>query len=535
MSAIEDRFQLQIPPQYLRLEDLLSEQRSMSAVDSFSYWHDQADFHRDVYSALVPVSLPEAGEQYAFQVDLDACSGCKACVVACHNLNDLGDTETWRKVGAITSTKVELPLVQHVTTACHHCVDPGCLKGCPVKAYEKDEITGIVKHLDDQCFGCKYCTMMCPYEVPQFSKKLGIVRKCDMCSQRLSVGGAPACVQACPNSAIRISIVSREQCRPASHQVALVPTAPESFHTRPTTQYKTSRRPALLQTNASMLGLQSVEAAAESLQDGHWPLVVMLTLSQASIGIWSCLCLTSSSVQNSLAVAWVATLLGVFGVHAALLHLGRPLYAFRVFLGWRSSWLSREAVVLGAFMASSIATSVVMTLSALGFSGVGHLATTGMYATTMLGWIGAYCSAMIYIATGRRVWNRSRTLWDMAWTIVGLGCLGFGAITSLSQGWMLGAWAFSMLAILPKCLDLVRSGNSNGMSAEDMSARSGRLTKQKLMPHVWCLLGWNLITLLAIVVERSEIAFLAAIFLHALHRWIYFASCVFPRMPGAAL
>ena len=49
--------------------------------------------------------------------------------------------------------------------------------------------------------------MMCPYEVPQYSSTLGIVRKCDMCSQRLGVGEAPACVQACPNQAIRIAIV----------------------------------------------------------------------------------------------------------------------------------------------------------------------------------------------------------------------------------------------------------------------------------------------------------------------------------------
>ena len=38
---------------------------------------------------------------------------------------------------------------------------------CPVNAYEKDPTTGIVKHLDDQCFGCQYCPMACPYDVPK--------------------------------------------------------------------------------------------------------------------------------------------------------------------------------------------------------------------------------------------------------------------------------------------------------------------------------------------------------------------------------
>ena len=60
----------------------------------------------------------------------------------------------------------ELPVLQHVTTACHHCLDPACLNACPVDAYEKDPVTGIVRHLDDQCFGCQYCTLACPYDAP---------------------------------------------------------------------------------------------------------------------------------------------------------------------------------------------------------------------------------------------------------------------------------------------------------------------------------------------------------------------------------
>ena len=81
------------------------------------------------------------------------------------------------------------------------------MKGCPVGAYKKDSVTGIVKHLDDQCIGCQYCIFTCPYDVPQYSKSRGIVRKCDMCADRLSEDEAPACMQACPTEAISIRVV----------------------------------------------------------------------------------------------------------------------------------------------------------------------------------------------------------------------------------------------------------------------------------------------------------------------------------------
>ena len=164
------------------IDRYLLEQQTMTAVERFSSHHDadalpvQAKYYRD----LIPFDRPQAGQQYAFEVDLDSCSGCKACVTACHNLNGLDEGESFRTVGtlfgtttttaattAAASTAVVEPWQQTVTAACHHCVDPACLSGCPVDAYEKDPFTGIVKHLDDQCIGCSYCTLMCPYDVPR--------------------------------------------------------------------------------------------------------------------------------------------------------------------------------------------------------------------------------------------------------------------------------------------------------------------------------------------------------------------------------
>ena len=214
------------------LDQLLSDQRDMSAVERFSQLHDDATtpLMEPVYRALLPATAPGPGQQYAFSVNLDACSGCKACVTACHSLNGLDESETWRSVGVLHGGDVTAPFQQNVTSACHHCVEPACMKGCPVGAYEKDPVTGIVKHLDDQCIGCQYCIFTCAYEVPQYNAKKGIVRKCDMCSDRLAEGEAPACVQACPTHAISIKLVDVNEARAVASDLVpkMAPTCPPS-------------------------------------------------------------------------------------------------------------------------------------------------------------------------------------------------------------------------------------------------------------------------------------------------------------------
>lgn len=72
----------------------------------------------------MPLSKPGKGERYAFEIGLDACVGCKACVVACHSLNGLDANELWRNVGMITSGDAAAPFQQTVTTTCHHCAEP---------------------------------------------------------------------------------------------------------------------------------------------------------------------------------------------------------------------------------------------------------------------------------------------------------------------------------------------------------------------------------------------------------------------------
>src|SRR5258708_16951463 len=106
---------------------------------------------------------------------------------------------------------------------CNHCIEPTCLEGCPVDAYTKDPVTGIVLHSADACIGCQYCTWTCSYGVPQYNPERGVVGKCDMCHSRLAAGDSPAAVSACPTRAIQSEIVDAGPWRapPAAPAAAL--------------------------------------------------------------------------------------------------------------------------------------------------------------------------------------------------------------------------------------------------------------------------------------------------------------------------
>ena len=331
------------------IDDLLAEQRSMTTVHRFAQRHAKQDapLQQKYYRDLLPFERPQSGQQYSFEVDLDKCSGCKACVTACHSLNGLEPNETWRSVGLLVGGR-GVNEQRTVTTACHHCVDPACLNGCPVLAYEKDPATGIVRHLDDQCIGCQYCVLKCPYDVPQFSKRLGIVRKCDMCSSRLAVGEAPACVQACPNEAIAIRVVDQQELvvsyRNSSTDVLrFLPTAPEPNYTVPTTRY--------LSKHPEVYKLEAADLNDISSQPPHWPLGIMLVLLQAASGMFLIHAIVQPNLNasDSLVILTVGAVVVLLGLVSSVFHLGRPLGAWRIFLGWRHSWLSREALVFGLF------------------------------------------------------------------------------------------------------------------------------------------------------------------------------------------
>ncbi|HEX5656612.1 MAG TPA: DmsC/YnfH family molybdoenzyme membrane anchor subunit [Polyangiales bacterium] len=395
----------------LPVQALLEKQRSLTAVERFAKLHESPaePLHAKFYRDLIPLEKPKPGEQYSFEVDLDACTGCKACVVACHNLNGLDKDELWRTVGLVHGGTSKAPVQQTITSSCHHCVEPACMLGCPTKAYEKDPVTGIVKHLDDQCFGCQYCTLMCPYDAPKYNAELGIVRKCDMCSDRLAHGEAPACVQACPNGAIAIRIIDQESVIASSDVGMFVPGAPDPEHTLPTTQYKTAR--------ALPHNLRPADFYHTRPEHSHPPLVIMLTLTQLSVGAFAVAYLSDriagASVGSPLAQALFACAWALVALGASVFHLGRPLLFWRAALGLRTSWLSREALVFGLFAQLAIGYGALVAAPYLpDFAYKELLLSTApalRLGAVLSGLFGVFCSVMVYVVTRREQWSFAQT------------------------------------------------------------------------------------------------------------------------------
>lgn len=398
------------------LDTYLAAQQDLSAVERFAQLHEHgtAPLQEPYYRSLMPVSPPADGQQYSFEVDLDRCSGCKACVTACHSLNGLEGGETWRSVGLLHGGSPAEPMQKTVTTTCHHCLEPACMHGCPVGAYEKDPLTGIVHHLDDQCIGCQYCVFTCPYEVPQYSAKLGIVRKCDMCAGRLAEGEAPACVQACPNEAIAIRVIDKAAAIEDAQGDAFLPGVPSPGITVPTTRYKT--------TDVFPRNMLPADFYAVRPGHQHLPLVVMLVLTQLSVGAFCFNQLLPLWLgEASLAVlrpfhGVLALGLGLLAMLASTVHLGRPQYAWRAFIGLRTSWLSREIIAFAAFamLATLYAAALYASPDAAGLEALG-------YATAGVGMAAVFSSVMLYHVTHRRWWSGGRTGFKFALTSAVLG------------------------------------------------------------------------------------------------------------------
>lgn len=139
-----------------------------------------------------------ADKRYALIIDSRKCINCKACVVACRAENrvPLGHSRDWineehRGVWPRLFATFE-------PEQCHHCANPSCVRSCPTGAsFQRDD--GLVLVNEDDCIGCRYCIVACPYNARFFREDKGVAEKCTFCVQRVNRGEIPACVETCPS------------------------------------------------------------------------------------------------------------------------------------------------------------------------------------------------------------------------------------------------------------------------------------------------------------------------------------------------
>ena len=373
----------------------------------------------------IPGRAPGPGEQYRFHVDMGKCIGCKCCVVACNEQNGNPAAINWRRVTEIEGGWYPHAQRSYMSVGCHHCLEPTCLQGCPVDAYKKDAGTGIVLHSADACIGCQYCTWNCSYGVPQYNPERGVVGKCDMCHSRLGMGESSACVSACPSGAIQIEIVNIKSWRAATAAVAAstatgLPSDDQSISTTRITL------PARLAPNSKPVELVHVQPG-----EPHWPLVVMMVLTQLSVGTFAAIWLLQLAGGFArLGVAAVTSLfVAMLALSASTLHLGRPIYAYRALKMWRRSWLSREVLLFSAFSAVAC-----LYAAALWMQWPVGVLLGGL--TLLLGFGGVTASACIYRVPSRPAWNTPLTLVQFNLTALTLGPLFAAATVADSPRWL---------------------------------------------------------------------------------------------------
>lgn len=156
-------------------------------------------------------------------IDLQACTGCNTCSVACKQENNLPEGVWWTQVITLgdvgeDSTEGEFPNLRldYLPLACQQCVEAPCVEICPSTATFRNE-QGIVDIEPGLCGGCRYCMMVCPYtgvrvfaadklrySIPYptggnpILHRPKTVEKCTFCSHRVGQGMLPACVDSCP-------------------------------------------------------------------------------------------------------------------------------------------------------------------------------------------------------------------------------------------------------------------------------------------------------------------------------------------------
>jgi DMSO reductase iron-sulfur subunit len=325
-------------------------------------------------------SNPNRNKQHGFFFTADNCIGCHACEAACAEKNETPAHLAFRSVGYVEGGSFPDYKRMNISMACNHCDDPVCLKGCPTRAYTKHVEYGAVLQDPETCFGCGYCTWVCPYNAPQLDPVKGQVSKCNMCVDRLEVGLKPACVAACVGNALDFGVIenipgNREQAR------AEIPGFPAFEITQPNIRFQQIKQLPDEMTRTDSMPVKYHKDAAGRYRPTidqkqgkvkHWnfarlssrenPLVLFTLATQAAAGAFALAFLgaqlglsdfvlfSQSPLYAPLAI--LCLMMVAFGLFMSTMHLGKPHRFYRGFNNLRHSPVSREGLGVAIFMST---------------------------------------------------------------------------------------------------------------------------------------------------------------------------------------
>jgi len=350
--------------------------------------------------------------RYAFHFDSRACSGCKACQVACKDKHGLEVGRNWRRVYEVSGggwqrrgeAWVSDVFAFHLSISCNHCEAPICAEVCPALALQQRE-DGIVLLDAEKCIGCRYCEWACPYGSPQYDAARGVMSKCTFCADELDAGRPPVCVSACP---LRVLEFGEQYENGAAEQAATQAPLPDRRLTDPAlvlSEHRDAKR-------ALEAGIEVIPRQRHELHE--WSLVaftLLCHLAAGSVMVLGGLRLLAAGTAIDLpprldAAVWIlASATTLLALALSLRHLGSPGRAYRAVLNVRSSWLSREILATITFGALCVAASVLNVRT-----------ESTSFALILTLWLGSLCAltlvlviSMVYRLRTVPAWNSART------------------------------------------------------------------------------------------------------------------------------
>ena len=282
----------------------------------------------------------------SFIVDVNKCTGCHACAMACQITNDLPTTQPWREVRTFNELHVPGVELLHLSLACNHCAEAPCMEQCPARAYHRDEKTGAVLIEADSCIGCRYCAWVCPYGAPRFDEERGVMTKCTFCVEKQHEGGEPACVTSCPTGALtwgELTDQEHAQDVPGFAQAGIGP----AIRIEPLRSKRLV--PEMTHPPAMPPWRRLRDRITPYITLAHeWTLALFTMVVPILVGVFTAWRLGGAEPDWRI---YLGT--GAAGMGMSASHLGRRNRSWRAALHVDESWLSREIVLVGGFLAAS--------------------------------------------------------------------------------------------------------------------------------------------------------------------------------------